>query len=677
MVSSISSAGSGGSSRQCARGSPSCCSDIAAPLVPFQSIRQATIGRSAPETQTEYAVSGRTARGRTDRRGDSFVGDSTAADRTRTTLDDSPRSLPTLERPLGRLAPVRALAAAVGTGLLAGGVALALVSRFGTTTVSVRDSLAQPTQFAMAAAVLGGLTLLITLAAWLAGRRRTVDLWTRQHDWEQFATAAIVLMIVILAGMSWREHLPSSYDTVRATLPYFTQLPTAAAATILVAIGAILVLPLTIHMGVSRTIGRGAVTVATAVGLVIAATVGALAIHAGDDNANIDHRTADSTSPPALPARVNAEAYRLELPPLNNRAEATGRQVLPAGTGFIVAGVDGLRAYDGATGEPRWHYLRRPQSGKRVFALERGTTIVTADRSVVTTRWEGPSDQSHRITFDAVTGRILWTSDDDNDFTVDEKDRPARLFDSPAAEDLIVETTKRIEAYDARTAARLWSTSRSDSGCKSTDAPIQVTADAIYHLLKCGSTWRVTALSARTGDVVGSRDLPGNSEPDLDLLSNTLMASWGGPGAAYLLANAPDQLASAPIRSGTRPSVADPDGPAVLVKQPDSAPAAEHTAALTSIHDTASTPVPELTAWSRDSLIFLTDQIINLNFEESPTLSLWDRRNLSSPSTTPFASSCRPKQTVPHLLLISSAVLMVCQNNEAIGDATLDIIGFR
>lgn len=597
------------------------------------------------------------------------MGDSTSADRTRTTRDDPPTSLPTLERSLGRLARLRAVAAAVGTGLLAGGVVLALVSRFGTTAVSVRESLAQPTQFAMVAAVLGGLTLLITLAAWLAGRRRTVDLWTRQHDWEQFATAAIVLMIVILAGMTWREHLPSSYDTLRATLPYFTQLPTAAAATILVGIGAILVLPLTIHMGVSRTIGRGAVAVATTAGLVIAATVGALAIHAGDDNANIDHRTADSTTPPALPARVTAEAYRLELPPLNNRAEATGRQVLPAGTGFIVAGVDGLRAYDGATGEPRWHYLRRPQSGKRVFALERGTTAVTADRSVVTTRWNGPGFDDRRITFDAVTGEILWTSEQTTDYTSD--DEGGRLLDTLTTDTLIVETEREIKGYDARTGARRWTTSKSTPDCVSAKVPTEVTASTLYRVLRCGSTGRIIALSAGTGDIVAARNIP-DDQPNLTLMSNTLMASWHSSGREYLLADTPEGLASAPIRTEGWPFAADPAGPAVLVawtEDPD--------ATLTSTSDPASTKVLGFTRWTDSSVQLLPDEIVNLNFGDAPSLTRWDRRNLTTPSTIPFDSTCRPKQTEPKLLPISSAVLVVCQNNEAIGDATLDIIGFR
>ncbi|MGS2809952.1 outer membrane protein assembly factor BamB family protein [Nocardia sp. MW-W600-9] len=555
------------------------------------------------------------------------MGGSNSADQTRTTVDDPPTSLPTLERSLGRLARPRALAAAAGTGLLAGGVVLALVSRFGTTTVSVRAIFAQPTQFAVVATVLGGLALIVVVACWIAGRRRAVDLWNRQHTWELFATGAIVLVIAILAGLSWREHLPSSYETLRATLPYFTQLPTAVAATILVGIGAILVLPLTIHTGVSRTIGRGATAGAIAAGLVISATAGTVAVRAGDDNANVDHGVAAPAPMPAIPGRVSAEAYRLQLPPINNRLEATGRQVIPAGTGFVIAGVDGLRAYDGATGEPRWHYLRRPQSGKRVFELDRGSTIVTADRSAITTRWNGPRDQHRRITFDAVTGQILWTSDDENDFASHDDDRATRLLDTPAAGTLIVETTTEIKGYDARTAAQRWSTARSAGGCRPTDAPTQVTATAIYRVLRCGPDWRITALSASTGDTIGSRDLPADTEPHLELLSNTLLAGWGGQDRKYLLTDAPEQLASAPVRTDGWPFAADPAGPAVLVGSVE-----EPAAALTTIGTTASTPVPGLTQWTEGSLHFLADEIVNLKFGDSPTLSRWERRNLAAPA---------------------------------------------
>ncbi|MET9214852.1 MULTISPECIES: outer membrane protein assembly factor BamB family protein [unclassified Nocardia] len=600
------------------------------------------------------------------------MGESTSADRARTTVDDPPTSLPTLERPLGRLARPRALAAAAGTGLLAGGVALALVSQYGTTAVSVDDRFAQPTQVAVVATELGGLALVIALVAWITGRRRAIDLWNRQHTWEQIATGAIGLIIAVLAGLAWREHLPSSYDALRATLPYFAQLPTAVAATILVGTGAILVLPLTIHTGVARTIGRGATAAAVAAGLVIAATASTIAIRAGDDNANVDHRTAAPTPMPALPARVGAEAYRLQLPPLNNRPEATGREIIPAGTGFVIAGIDGLRAYDGATGELRWHYLRRPQSGKRVFTLERGTTVATADRSVVTTRWDGPRDQRRRITFDAVTGQILWTSDDDNDFADLDEDRTTRLLDTPAADTLIVETAKEISGFDARTAAHRWSTTRSAAGCLRTDEPTQVTATTIYRLLRCGADWRITALNASTGDTVASRDVVADDEPRLELLSNTLLARWGGRDRTYLLTDTPEQLASAPLRTAGWPFAADPTGPAVLVGS-----AEEPEATLTTTGDTATTPVPELTQWTEGSVLLLTDEIVTLTFDDSPTLSRWDRRNLSAPSTIPFNSTCRPKKTTPQLMPVSSALLTVCQNNEENGDATLDIIGFR
>ncbi|MEV6064489.1 PQQ-binding-like beta-propeller repeat protein [Nocardia asteroides] len=606
------------------------------------------------------------------------MGESTAADQTHTTLDDPPTSLPTLERPLGRLARLRAVTAAAGTGLLAGGVVLALVSRFGTTAVSVRDSLAQPTQFAMAAAVLGCLVLLITLAAWLTGRRRTVDLWTRQHDWEQFATAAIVLMIVILAGMSWREHLPSSYDTLRATLPYFTQLPTATAATILVGLGAILVLPLTIHMGLARTISRRNTAIAISAGLVVSAVVAVTAVRAGDDSVNIDHLTVAETAVAPVPTRITTESFRLRLPPTNERREAMGRQVLAAGTGFVVVSVDGVRAYDGATGEPRWHYLRRPQSGHRVRLPDLGAAFATADRSVVITRWLG-EDTATRIAFDAVTGRLLWTSDDHNDYTDDYPNVPSRVIG--AAADVLVETDDEVAGYDARTATRRWSVALPTDGCTPERGKTLASVRAVYRLYDCGeSTQRLFAIDTTTGTLVGTRDFPTRNSPSVSLLANTLYLSWfqhEDGGNYYILVDRADQLTTTPVRTAGIPFAADPGGQQVLVAMPD--PEGQPHRKITGMTTTDSIdvrPVPDM-APGYEATYFLADEIVDLNFGYTHELSIWNRRTMLPTSMIPIIDPCRPGLAQPTLARASSAILMVCQNNEQIGGATLDIIGFR
>ncbi|MFD6390807.1 PQQ-binding-like beta-propeller repeat protein [Nocardia sp. NPDC060259] len=604
----------------------------------------------------------------------------------RTATEDRPSStLPTLERPLGRFARQRASAAAVGTGLLAGGVILALYSWLGAESRSVSATLAQSEHFAAVSAVLGSLVLAVIVAAWFTGRRRTIDLWNSQHRWELLASGAVVLVIVFLLGFSWSRHLPSSYSVIRAEERYFGQLPTAVGATVLVGTGAILALLLTIHMGLARTLDRRILTTAVAAGLVVSAAVGVTAVRAGDDSVNVDHLTVAAAPIAPVPSRLGSESYRLQLPPINERPESTRRKVIAAGNGFVVASVDGLRAYDGATGTPRWHYLRRPQSGHRVLSLEHGSTFATVDGSVLITRWTG-GDDAILVTFDAVTGRTLWSSDDDNDFTSDYRHRATRLTDSATSTDVILETRTEITGYDVRTAERRWSAPIPSDTCKLEAGDTVVSANAVYRLIRCAdSPWRIVAIDTNAGELAGIRDIRADSIPLVSLLSNTLLVDWRQPeygDRVHILVDEPGKLMTAAVRTTGRPFAADPRGPDILleVKDPGSQRGSTYAGAAT-IDSATDRRIPDMVPGFVDSsaIRLLTDEIVDLDYDSSPTLSIWDRRTLFPPITIPVASTCRPgpRGTQPTLTPVSSAVLLVCQNNEEIGGATLDIIGFR
>lgn len=611
------------------------------------------------------------------------MGESTSAEQARATVDDPPTSLPTLERPLGRLPRARAIAAGIGTGLLIGGVLLALYSWFGATTRSVSVTLAQSGQFAPVAGMLGAVVLAIVVTAWFAGRRRTIDLWNNQHAWELRASGAVVLAIAFLVGMSWKKHLPSSYSVIRAEYPYFAQLPTAVGAVVLVGVGAILALLLTIHVGLARTVSRRILAIAVAAGLAVSAAVAVTAVRAGDDSANIDHLTVAEAPIAPVPSRITAEAYRLQLPPTNERRTSAGRQVLAAGTGFAVVSIDGVRAYDGATGEPRWHYLRLPQSGQRVLRPDVGAVFATADRSVLITRWFG-EDTTLRIAFDAVTGRILWTSDDHNDYTADYPDVPSWLISAANATDVLVETDNEITAYDPRTAARRWTVALPTTGCTPDKGKTLASDRAVYRLYRCGeSTRRLFAIDTASGTLLGTRDFPTRNSPWVSLLANTLHITWfqhDDGGTYYLLVDRADQLTTTPIRSDGSPFAADLHGPQVLVAMPDpEGPPNSRYAGITTTDSTDVRRIPDLTPGYSDidGSYFLTDDIVDLNFGSTPSLSIRERRTMLPTSMIPIAKPCRPGLAQPMLTPTSSAVLVVCQNNEAIGGATLDIIGFR
>ncbi|MFJ2838773.1 PQQ-binding-like beta-propeller repeat protein [Nocardia sp. NPDC087230] len=604
-----------------------------------------------------------------------------------TTPDDRPTAtLPTLERPLGRLPRTRATAAATGTGLLIGGVLLALYSWFGATTRPVSTTLAQPAQFAAVAGVLGTVVLAIVVAAWFTGRRRRIDLWNSQHAWELRAGGAVVLVLLILVGMSWSRHLPSSFSEIRADYPYFDQLPTAVGAIALVGVGAILALLLTIHMGLARTVSRRILSIAVTAGLAVSTAVAVTAVRAGDDSANIDHLTVAEAPIAPVPGRITAEAYRLQLPPTNERRESTGRQVLAAGTGFVVVSIDGVRAYDGATGGPRWHYLRRPQSGHRVMWPDSGAAFTTADRSVLITRWFA-EDTTTRIAFDAVTGRLLWTSEDHNDYTADYPDVARRVISATTATDLLVETDDAVTGYDARTAARRWTVALPTAGCTPDEGKTLASDRAVYRLYRCGeSTRRLFAIDTTTGTLVGSRDISTRNSPSASLLENTLRISWyqhEDQGNYYLLVDRADRISTAPIRTAGSPFAADPNGPEVLVAMPEpEGPQHSKYAGMTTTDSIDLRRIPGMTPGYEgidgDYFYFLADEFVDLNFGGSThELSIRDRRTLLPTSTIPITNPCRPGLAQPTLMRASSTVLVVCQNNEAIGNATLDIIGFR
>ncbi|MEV0063789.1 PQQ-binding-like beta-propeller repeat protein [Nocardia sp. NPDC050718] len=610
------------------------------------------------------------------------MGESTSAEQARTTVDDPPTSLPTLERPLGRFPRARAIAAAIGTGLLAGGVLLGLYSWFGATTRAVSSTLAQPAQFAAISSVLGAVVLAIVVAAWFAGRRRTIDLWNNQHTWELRVSGATELAIVFLIGMSWRMHLPSSYSVIRAEQRYFDQLPTAVGATFLVGAGAILTLLLTIHMGLARTLSRRILATAIAAGLAVSAAVGITAVRAGDDSANIDHLTVAPTPIGPVPSRLGTEAFRLQLPPINERQEATGRKVIAAGTGFVVVSIDGLRAFDGATGEPRWHYLRRSQSGHRALSPERESPFTTADGSVLISRWYG-GGETIVFAFDAVTGRILWNSNEDNDFAADHRHRASSLIESATSKEVLLVSRTAVTGYDARTAERRWSVPV-QSDCTPREGDTLVAANAVYRVIRCtDSLWRILAIDPSTGALAGSRDLHTSNRPYLSLLSNTVLVDWRQPEdehSIYVLVDHPGKLTTALVHTTGSPFAADPLGTEVILglKDPEG-PRYSSYAAMTTTDGAPARRIPGMVpSLAPSSTVgFLTDEIVDLDFDSPPTLSVWDRRTLLPPTTIPVASTCRPNRTQPTLTTVPSAVLVVCQNNEEIGGATLDIIGFR
>lgn len=307
--------------------------------------------------------------------------------------------------------------------------------------------------------------------------------------------------------------------------------------------------------------------------------------------------------------------------------------------------------------------------------LDRSAVSTAAAGAVVSTEWLSEGS-SVRIIFDAVTGHVLWTSADDNDFTSDD---PEYLLDAPASSTLVARTDTDVRGYDPRTGARRWATPVTDRDCRGSDLDSRVTAHAVYVVVECGSAWRIIAIDPGTGLLIGQRDLPTSHNPTLTQLQNTVVVDFSTAGAdPYLLVDTPDELATTPLRTSVAPFAAATDGSEFLVESYDQTTRRRHVD-LTTADGTTSTRVPDMTARLRDSgaVHILSEHIVELEYDTSLRLSLWPRRNPTSPTTIPIDTKCRPKAAQPILLPAPASILVVCQNNEEIGDATLDIIGYR
>ncbi|MCP9622929.1 PQQ-like beta-propeller repeat protein [Nocardia otitidiscaviarum] len=482
---------------------------------------------------------------------------------------------------------VRVVLVGLGFGLLLGGTALGLYSWFWASTVPLKlpSGLPQdaPKTFAVAAAIAGVLLLVVTVAAFRRGRRSEGS-ENYQGAVEAWTTFIAGFTLVVLAGMAYFHHLPSLYARIRTDHPYFTRLPTAMAATVLVAIGGLLVLGLLRRVTTVWGIGYRAIAVPAVVGLAVSAALGVVAVRAGDDSVNIDHTTAAPAAIPGSPDRLGAERYRIRLPP--REQDDRDIDIVAAGTGFVIATPAGITAYDGATGVERWHYRRTPQNGESTMGYASDSLLAADGGAVVLAVWRGLGYRA----FDAVTGEILWA---DSDFLRDKSQSGwfdvGREYATTAPQSLLLATATQTARYDARTGKRLWLTEIDFSSCPGLNRNWNphishaATDTTIYWVVDCeqdGRSWyQVRAFDAATGAQVASRDFAHRPTADrskssdvyagVERMANTAVVSWSdrdtGLGASHMLIDAPGHVPSTPIRYGSsyRLYGADPSGPQV------------------------------------------------------------------------------------------------------------------
>ncbi|MCC3333408.1 hypothetical protein [Nocardia abscessus] len=268
---------------------------------------------------------------------------------------------------VSRWTPVATAAGASGFGLTAGGVLLGIYSRVAASTVPLDEDGVKgkdifgsfsdepihgvPERFGIAAVILGVLVLAVVVGAVVYRSRRP-----NSSRGEGFALLALLLTLVALPYMAASSHLPGVYALIRLDYPYFSRLPTAVGACGLVFAGAVLQLGTALGSMTVTVLRRRVVVLLMSLGLLASAGIGATAVRAGDDRLNANHSTTTHVAIPPVPEKLGTERYRVSKSDFPKRTAM--RDIVVAGAGFVVATQEGLTAYDGLSGKPRWRYVR-------------------------------------------------------------------------------------------------------------------------------------------------------------------------------------------------------------------------------------------------------------------------------------------------------------------------------
>ncbi|NNH72311.1 PQQ-binding-like beta-propeller repeat protein [Nocardia uniformis] len=606
--------------------------------------------------------------------------------------------------------------ASLGFGLLVGAVALGLYSLFIATTVPLSDSHLRNggvtwrlEEVGGIVVVAGGLLLVLTAVAFWRGRRST-GTTDPEGKFENFATGTVVVTVMALAFIAFDARIPTIFADIRSDYPYFSRLPTAVAAFVLVAAGALLVLGLLPRMTNAALVGYRPVATAVVVGLGLSTAVGFAAVRAGDDSVNLDHATATAADPLPTPDRLGPERYRVVIPPTEkdpDRFITSSTQVAPnivrAGTGFVIGTRDGLTAYDGNTGRERWHYRRLPRDGELRLPYAANSLRSLDNGTVVLAVWRGIGYRA----FDAITGELLWTESEftrDNsaiDWSTSSHHRNGSL---PGL--LILASETRIARYDARTGTREWISDIDGGECPGFDrnrwnphSDDAHTANAVYRLLHCerdDQSWiQIQALDTGTGAAIGTRDIargplehertsnPLRSYPDMERLENTLVIDWKTreSGPWHLLVDHPSHLVTAPIRQPGTPFGADPEGSEVAVGTYGARYGDGYADVIAADSDTLVLPIQEMDLWSAmpKRVVFLRDELLTVLLDpsrtvEGPQVGAWDRTDGRFVGMQPIGHGRERCDSIT-LLPVPSALLAICAPRDPTRSETT-IIGY-
>ncbi|MFE1591968.1 PQQ-binding-like beta-propeller repeat protein [Nocardia sp. NPDC058705] len=540
-------------------------------------------------------------------------------------------------------------AAILGTTVLVGGVGLGSYSLFFAAhnpfepNISSYDPIAE--QLGVFANAFGVVVLLVLAVA----MRWSVSLRAMGAGNPPVVIMAAVVTVEIL--ISADREIPSTVDRIFGYYVAYPQLPTAVVAWYLIVLGSVLVLAVSFAPPSHRVLPIRAGATSAAVGMLVCAAATGFALRAGDDTRFIDHSTAIRTPTASTPDRLGVERFRVDL--------IDSRWVVVGGNGFIVGSREGLTAYDGATGTPRWHYLR-PKAADHGVRHNPDYMQSIPSENVVVTYWNNLG----WMAFDASTGETLWT---DSEFARDagQQDR-FRTTNDPLPSLLIRETGHTFVRYEARTGRRMWSPS-DETSCRDAAPRIAVTVRAIYQVSMCGGSLaeesRVIAFDPATGETISRRDIPhpANRPAVLSVVDEIVSIDWTSAPFDHLHFASPEALPTAPISGPFTVIAADPPT-GTIVGKPDTGPVTLTDAKDPSRSHLVNLSPREITA---SEVLLTADALISVQADK---LQTWQRTDLVDNTPDRALESCSPHRVTA----APGATLIFCEGPRS----TPRIIGF-
>ncbi|WP_445170228.1 outer membrane protein assembly factor BamB family protein [Mycolicibacterium sp. Dal123E01] len=335
----------------------------------------------------------------------------------------------------------------------------------------------------------------------------------------RWAAALLAGLGLLIAAVHYGVFVDAFSAVPQVAIPA-AQLPLTALAVVMTVLGSAIVV--VVPPPEDLRLRNRVATIGMAVALVIAAAgVGVSVALVSSLRGAVDATTAAPVPVPALPTALGKEVFRIRAGGQPIDSHEARQTVSAAGAGFVMFDRETrtIRAFDSA-GDERWHYRR--DGGLEVRSVKgfgNGTTLLAGLHHSQT------GNRAAVIGLDALTGAVLWVSDD--------AELRSAYFDGEHDSPFLVQRRgDQWTAFDPRTGRQIWSVPK-PLPCPKSYPLYADTTERIVLLGGCdgnGNDRRLITMDPATGAVSGSVPVP-NPTTITDLTSFS-MKTAGGHGVA-------------------------------------------------------------------------------------------------------------------------------------------------